>query len=153
MMLTRKPVGLAASAVAALLVLSTFAVPARGQLEGPATAPSTQPAEAPAPANKKLGTISGSVLTHDNQPAAEFPFRLVEEQPIGLGSGPRGNKLTIKFTTDKDGKFEVTDIKPSLYKIIGGNKDTGWVYYDIEILPGQHEKLELKLVKVGGGQQ
>lgn len=137
---------------AAVIVIAFVAVPvvAGPQAQGPSTAPATQPAEAPAPSAKGMGTLVGAVMTHDGQPASELPMRLVEEVPMGMGSGPRGQKITIKFTTDKDGKFEVTNIKPSLYKIIAGHREIGWVYRDVEIAAGNNEALELKLIKVSG---
>src|SRR5262245_10303887 len=105
-----------------------------------------KPATPPAPKSHAKGSLAVTVTNEDGTPAADVSLRLIREVPIGMGSGGGGGEQLIKsVVTDKDGKFEIKDLKPQAYRLIGGNDGIGWIYSDLEVLPGEQAKLDAKL--------
>ncbi len=112
----------------------------------------TAPATAPAAPSSNEGWVSGSVLDLDGKPVPNFPLKAERNDPVGMGGGgPRNPRPKIvNTTTDDKGNFIFRDLDPGkLYAIVGGNKDIGWAYEEVEIQPGKEIKLApTKMVKL-----
>jgi len=103
------------------------------------------------PVSNVPGSVTGRVKDNDGGPAAELLLRIVQDLPIGAGGpgGPR-EKVLAEPVTDKDGVFQVKDLKPGVYRVQAGNREIGWIYQDVEIEPERDIQIDLKLVKIKG---
>ena len=117
------------------------------------------------------GSVSGVVLSADGKPMVGFAVRLERTDPVGAGDGAAGGKrkrtagwdngaiglqggrekgvkIVGRAVTDQNGKFHIQNVEPGGAILVGGSKSQGWIYYPIEIMPGQETKLEpIKLAK------
>jgi hypothetical protein len=122
------------------------------------------------------GNITGMLKTHDDKPAASFNIKLTQDQPVSVGRPGRGKgksggwrdwapgplqgspgggkaRIIATTTTDAQGKFAFNNVKcapeGSAYRLEGGNKNTGWIYYDVIVRPNQTTEVnDLKLAKL-----
>jgi hypothetical protein len=109
---------------------------------------------------EQLGSISGSVIDAEGKAAVGLALRL--EQVSHISVKPPGGNLKHKTmqplqtkpaappvataTTDAQGKFSMTQIKPGSYRLVGGNNSIGWIFQDVTVEAGKEIKLDLKLV-------
>jgi hypothetical protein len=118
---------------------------------------------------QEKGSVSGQVLNADGKPLVGLNLRLERTDPathegpggrsvIGGQSGAselqspggqqKGIKIVGRATTDREGKFLIKDITPGMATLVGGGRNIGWIYYEVEIIAGQEQKLgEIKLIK------
>ena len=114
---------------------------------------------------KQKGSVSGTILSVDGKPMVGLAVRLERTEPMGAGDGATkrkraagwdnsatnlqgGVKIVGKGTTDQQGKFHIQNVDPGGAILVGGSKSQGWIYYPVEIKPGQETKLEpIKLAK------
>ncbi len=110
------------------------------------------------------GSVSGRVVGMDDKPVVGLALRLERFMPMGAGGGKGGKstgsdsgerglnqspfKIIGRATTDKDGKFLMSNVEVGGGTIIGGNNKMGWVYYDVSIEANKELKLgDIKLAK------
>jgi hypothetical protein len=130
------------SALLALTVLGWLALPA-----------------APLAAQPQTGAIQGQVNDASGKPVPNlalrlqrFPQRDLQRNDAGQTPGPAtlqdGRMQTVATaTTDANGKFSMTNLKPGDYVLVGGNKSIGFVYHDVTVQPGQTTTIQVALIK------
>jgi protocatechuate 3,4-dioxygenase beta subunit len=96
-------------------------------------------------AQEKTGSISGSVTDQDGKPIAGLVLKL--EQDVKDARPPK-TRIVARVTTDSQGKFIFDNLAPGNYRIGGGSKSNGWIYYDVVVKADEEIKVgELKLVR------
>jgi len=113
----------------------------------------------PATAQPQTGAIQGQVNDASGKPVPNFTLRLqrfpqrdLQRNHAGQTPGPAslqdGRMQTVATaTTDSNGKFSMTNLKPGDYVLVGGNKSIGFVYHDVSVQPGQTTTVQVTLVK------
>lgn len=116
------------------------------------------------------GNITGNVLTVDGKPAVGFVVKLVRDVPmsmgrpgrggkgkssggdsgaVGLQGGAGGTKTIAQTTTDAQGRFTLNNVEVGTYRLEGGSKGGGWLYYDVSVEANKTvEMKDMKLVKL-----
>jgi hypothetical protein len=113
----------------------------------------------PAAAQPQTGAIQGQVNDASGKPVPNFVLRLQRfpqrdlqrhhaAQPPNPSTLQDGRMQTVATaTTDANGAFSMTNLKPGDYLLVGGNKSIGFVYHDVSVKPGQTTTVQLTLVK------
>ena len=112
-------------------------------------------------AAEQVGSITGSVVDADGKAVAGLELRL--ERVSHISVKPPGGNLKHKIvqplqtrpttspvattTTDAQGKFMMTEIRPGSYRLVGGSQAIGWIIQNLTVEAGKETKLNLKLVK------
>ncbi|HWP40956.1 MAG TPA: carboxypeptidase-like regulatory domain-containing protein, partial [Tepidisphaeraceae bacterium] len=109
----------------------------------------------PAAAQPQTGAIQGQLNDASGKPVPNFVLRLQRfpqrdlqrnhADPATLQDGRMQTVATA--TTDANGAFSMTNLKPGDYLLVGGNKSIGFVYHDVSVQPGQTTTVQLTLVK------
>jgi hypothetical protein len=114
------------------------------------------------------GNISGNVLMLDGKPAVGFSVKLVKDVPLTMGRPGRGKgkssasdsgavglqnnpgtKTVAQTTTDAQGRFTFNNVEVGQYRLEGGNRSMGWLYYDVSVEANKTTEMkDMKLVKV-----
>jgi hypothetical protein len=113
------------------------------------------------------GNITGTIQTTDGKPAVGLVVKLVKDLPrdirrpgskgksSGFDSGASGlqaqarTKIVSQATCDAQGKFTMQNVEPGGYRLEAGNRNMGWIYYDVEVEADKTVELnDLKLTKL-----
>lgn len=124
----------AAGAMAALLALATHGL---------------------ADTNAATGSVSGTVTTPDQKPAANATVRVVAdskahkpEKTAADGEKPKKDKApAYTGTTDADGKFTIDNIPPGQYTVMVNIKEVGRGKQTVSVAAGKTAEVVIQLQK------